>query len=996
MAPALTAEQLAIYRSKPSWAEARLYLDRPPIVFAAQVDLPSGALYPVTSVVTKNPSAGSIANVEEGMLVAFGTSPGKSDLGRTVIKGTSGGAVLLLPRTSNGKVDGTIDLLNNTYLVVLDHFPPWSWVPYIDPSTGVTKKYSDWDYATYGLKLLPICNIGWGCVYADQVDGSDVITLSVDTSGSFSPEGVAISSRLHDIKDGTYISGSSTSTAFTASFPVGRRWITSQVTDANGKTQKRRLLVVACKDGTAFEAITRFRLSGPLRQAVEGQSLSFEIFQDIPESEYVDGCAICYFVHEVYGEAEATLNSSVVKFSGWHHTESARVEARRTHLRRSTTIEALDTAGKLASLPAFPQVVENVASGAALWEQRTNANADNYLASLWLYHSNAAWLADFIWSGVGASYPFTRLGSNGGTLWEQMDGRAKAIGGYYRLLGDALGRVKVKIDPLTQEIADRTATNTIDLSEDDWVSLGWTGQRPARNHWLDGSAILAHASIVDATFVIAPGLTPGQGLGENSIGEMLVINQTKLSQVSGQAFLRENAPQSYFKIRLLHGGDASYEPLDFVRLTMSAETAAQRGLTFTNERFLIVEVETEFDNETGAQTKLLTLERETKGNAAFPLAPPPTDTGYTEPGLYFGTDLTVVPAAATPGDLVFAATFTHLGYTQNWTAGSPTYTAIPLPAGATAVRYVWLDPYSPRFQGTGLTVRAWLLTDNGLWYTSNLLSGSAVWTLKQSISPATGVIRPSTTVPGLVYVSFSTGTGNFTVQKLSAYGATIDWTYLPTAGNNVYGGMDIDHYGSDECLVAYRNTAGAFTGRVIARIVNGAATILRPNTDLNADAYFIQKPLKTFSGAENRSIGAGEAFIWSANPSENVIKTANGGTTYPNVAPTPFGYLSNFISSVCFTEDSNVMAIIDGSGRLYVSTDGGTNWTLRATDAALHSLTIGFWPTRVNGEIVLYFGGASQVGYSPDFGISRVNKNGTWATDVGAIGSGFISAIPIA
>lgn len=1016
MSQLLTTDQAATWRTHPQAIDPlRLWFDAPPVVFAALTNLASGALYPVDSVPVDTVTTGAIADVQPGMLICFGTAAGLSDLGRTIAKGSSGGAVLLFPRSSQGTVDGCVNLSDNIHVTVYDHYPVFAYHPYINPSTGVTYKFSDWDYATYGLHMLPIAilenagGVPYAHIYADDVDGSDILTLTFDASNSYGPEGASIAAYLWDVVDGTITVGADTDPAITATFPPGRRWISVAVTDDQGQSLTRRLLVVSCKDGTAYAPIQAF-VPGPILQRIEGLEWSFQIAQDVPESSYLDGAALCLFGHDEYDDVEDALGGSVVKFAGWHHTEDAGVEAQATYLQRRTTIHCLDTAGRLANLPAFPQIME--ASGTpALWEERSNPDVDKYLLYLWLYHSSAPTLANFSRSGLGASYPFQRLGSNGGTLFEQIDGRARAISGRYRLVADAYGRLKIKVDPWLQESGDRTSTFTVSLGEDDWRRAEWTGQRPPRFYWYNGSAIVASASTIASVFNIGPGNAPSQGLQPSDVGEMLVTSQTDCDRVVGQAYQRDNAPQSTFKIDLIHGGDARFEPLDIVQLTMSAETAAQRGLNFTNARCLIQQVETSFEPRTGIVRRSLVLERETIGTPAVPVIPPAVDTGYVDPGAYFPGDYTVFEAdpntvAAThEGGTVVALSDNDLGITINWLNSSPNWTAINGAGYTGSPLAIALDPFSD-FLGASQSgaLGAWLLTTAGLYYSSNILVASPVWVSKYTPSPAatSGILRPSTNFTGVLYVVWTNGNGanNGFVYgaKLTSYGSSSAWSVTLGSANNgdLTYGMDIDHYGSDEMLVTVRDLA-AHNDSTVQRVVGGSVTRLAGTSLANSgggtNLAFIQKPLFTFGGASNSSTGASEVFVYSG--SAIVKKSANGGTSVTDITPGGFSaQVPPTVSSICATDDPNVIAMTEQTGALYISTNAGSAWTLRTTDATGLNRTVGFFPRKVSGNYALYAGGTAKLMYSPDFGVTLFNKTGDWASAIGTIG-GFRAAIPL-
>ncbi|HUW14688.1 MAG TPA: hypothetical protein VM537_33515, partial [Anaerolineae bacterium] len=255
------------------------------------------------------------------------------------------------------------------------------------------------------------------------------------------------------------------------------------------------------------------------------------------------------------------------------------------------------------------------------------------------------------------------------------------------------------IDPMLQDSGSRTATVQATLEEADWQSIRYTHQRPPRAHWLRGEAILASNTTLAAIFCIAPGESPGQGETPFSQGEQLAPSQAALNACEGHRYGRHNAPQGYFSIILAEGDDQSIEPADmtWVRLNVSATTAAQRGLTFSNERGLVREMNVRYDHTRTGLVKSVELlwERETSGTPAVTVLLPagglpepewePPDTSYdpTPEAETFGDP----PGKPLDTSQVLVSRYPAVAWGANYNAhycswaefqtGTPTWTPLP-------------------------------------------------------------------------------------------------------------------------------------------------------------------------------------------------------------------------------------------------------------------------------------------------------------------------------
>jgi hypothetical protein len=643
-------------------------------------------------------------------------------------------------------------------------------------------------------------------------------------------------------------------------------------------------------------------------------------------------------------------------------------------------------------------------------------NLDKFLVYLWLYHSTASNNADFTWSATTTTYPFVRLNALGNSMYGQIDGRARAIG--YRLLSNAKGRCKVKKDPMLFDSGSRDSTNVISFTEADITSIAYTHQRPPRSHWNRGNAIVASTSAVNAVFCIAPGIVPSWGLSAGEIGENLVVSQTELNARVGHAYQRENAPETYVEVELLHAGDLGLEPLDFIRITLSSTYAAQRGLTWTTQRFMVVAINTDYDPTYGTKRVRLTLEKEIFGTPAETVIPP------TDPLPDFPTVTDLYPADASVGcddegslnscvgTMGLVLSDGNFARTTTWHtpsgSGGPTWTSVSMGTSGTVYTYA-VDPYSALYLGTGDEVDLWVATSVGIYKVSDVfgsISGSLQYTFVATAAWAT--------------IDASIAQQNWLVCALYSVTSGV-WTTRTTDGSTWSAEAQITAFHQDaglggiHPLVCSQTVAGiAWTGAYTA---TGSAGDTPPFSDGLASVY------KTVNHGANWTIvtsPTGFDFVNFAYGGMHIpqqsntpfyisgrdrtvtsydneyIYRDNGDGTYTDITPSTGGvpYHGFFPRSLSSCPINPLRLVLAGqrdntsSGDLratFVSEDRGDSWT-----AIVSNSSYTFAAIAGDNQNILYLAGANgAVAYSSNFGTtidSRIGDLSTSATVRGMVG----------
>lgn len=756
------ASALTLLPGRPA-IQPRLYLWQPEVVFAARVNWPT-ATYPLDLFDVDGVTVGAIEDARAGMTILLGSAPGLSDYGRQRIRKDGAGDRLFVGRSSRGTHDGELTVVDNAYVTVWDLRLLWAKIPYIAPPVdGVSEIFKDSDIPVEDHTEFPdpVANTGAG--FAATIDAiTGLITVLFNGQRSFAvAPGATLVSFLWNIKDGTLTSGSLTDDFIEATFPAGRRYVELTVTDSNGKSHTASCPVYA-RDPDADTSFAGFDIEGQIRATDQGQTVSIRALEDMPHITYPEGTLAMSWDREPTG----TADRQHMLIIGWLDTENAQSSRAKTGVLRDTTITILDGAAKVDTLPGFPQAMADDASRdtelipSITWNYMVNPNLDWYIIFLLYYHSTALEVLDFVGSGAGDDYPFALLASDGESLWNQVDRRARAFDPDYVLTCDRVGRLAVVPDPMIQVPADRTSVVQAAITEDEYSDIRFSRKHAPVVHWLRGSAILAqpYADLplvagvkqIQTVFSIAPGDAPGQGVGEVMRGEKLALSQASFNASVGNHYARANAPFGFLTLTLVQddsgpGSAVPWRELEpalkqWVTVNLDAEFAAQRGWTFSTARGLPRELSIRYNRTKTGTTRTieLTVEVETVGE--------PGQTVYKPVVPPVGEDplITVPPPMGLIGGQELLAGIGIDGYRYKTTdfqtlsgSGGPTWARDNLSIAATIYSWV-VDPFSPGYApgATSGAVNGWVVNDSDIYRVTDLF-GTTVATSVLTFAVAT-------------------------------------------------------------------------------------------------------------------------------------------------------------------------------------------------------------------------------------------------------------------
>jgi hypothetical protein len=486
----------------------------------------------------------------------------------------------------------------------------------------------------------------------------------------------------------------------------------------------------------------------------------------------------------------------------------------------------------------------------------------------------------------------------------------------------------------------------------------------------------------------------------------LARSQDDLNQCAGHRYARLNAPQTPFTFGLVSsngGSDLGIEPaaMTWVKMTIAASVAAQRGLTFTEARGLPLEVNISYQYErTGlARNTVMLWERETEGDVpgvtyTLPDAPPPSE---TEPPPY---DPTPPPTGGGDGfGTCYVMGDDTLARTRALSATEPAYDDES--GSPTGTFFDWiLDPWSP-------ATRGWMLTSDGVWEFTDLDTDTPTVTQildNATVQSDTGrassrfwfKIEASINLEDYIAVLVGTdGSGTSFNRLYCAY--TVD-----AGANWSYGLLDNTGGGGG----SMRPAGGlAVCPRLISGDVMLQAAVYRTELFVGEDIYIYQSDDKGANWSQVNNLNydghpdGGHCLIipFNGNPSgliawaafrtdsttAQIYKTTDGWSTFSTISlpSTTGGNTDTFVKRLgieIFVQDGDQVAIWNSENRLFKSTNGSSFTEVSFTGyvPGTHGAVVAAGGFPYNGSQYYIFTANRYVFVTTDGGQTWTDKSG--------------------
>lgn len=438
-----------------------------------------------------------------------------------------------------------IEWADDDVFIIYDVWEPWSIPTNQAVIDDVTTYYKDWDieFTDNATSFPPKSNITQG--WAGFLDDSGNADVYFRSRAIPMASGASIASVLWDIGDGTYQSGSSSSTEITARFDsTGFRWVKCTATDDNGKTGVMRVPVWTF--GGGYLPIYNLEVRRRSFEVRDGQT-DLELFE-IPmgSSDIVEGTQVCLFSRQWINGAEVTddLGSFFpgrrqIRFTGWiiKDTVDWNPEA-------GSVSFSVGTIGKAAdNLPGYGTFLQDVDT-AEDWHKLAGLTVRNSLFFLLEWHTNLNQLAYIEYLNSSATDPGPYIGGREFTaappLKQLEQAMLKPRGVFVRVGCTRWGSIHFRYDPQELNASDRAyvpqVTHLFRSDRYNELTIGKTTRPRVNSVW--GGGIYYDGTDATPYRARSPGKIGREAARRDRADHLIITAQDQLNELLG-AYLGE-------------------------------------------------------------------------------------------------------------------------------------------------------------------------------------------------------------------------------------------------------------------------------------------------------------------------------------------------------------------------------------------------------------------------------------------------------------------------
>ena len=655
MARAMTPTEEAYLRSEKQFSLLYLAFGSPATVFTARVNGVPSSNDRVAEIDYDGGSPGYGSALAD-QTVLIGSTPGAYDRGIARLRGTLSGASGTMKIGEESEIEWT----DNDYLTVLDEFALWprhlritsGGVVYVDYEIAYSNQHSACD---------PVPVLGPPPV--KRLTGSTV-DVDFDASDSWVP-GSAISAYAWSAPGASATSGMSTATPTITYNATGRHRVSCTLTAANGAT------FTGYRYARIFDEsdppTTNFRLDDCAGDWGRGEwSFRVTMFDEARLSEVRDRAQVILFARDWYGGTEVSIgpvdDRENVGVVGWIAGESIKWNPEQGSV--SFTVQGPQF--WMGKMMGFPAGIENCSSTPAAWTEYKDLTLDAGLWHFLHWRTTATRCMDV--SLTGDTRKISVFDSPAASLWQQISQESeRAILAHPAC--DRYGRLFVQVDSNLMPESDRGAIPIVQAL----TTQDWRDQIDIERHVVDEAALVDMSGVAytggsSATplFSLSPGHVFRRYGAVQRRERLALANQTDANELCGLLAGKANNEYPNVDIRLA----ANHRALDicphqYITLTV-AETDTERGISFTDKKFVPRRVSLRHNPDTGTLTTDITVEGYTTAELAVTGDPPPSPPAPPDPEL--PPDPTPAPTPGLwEGDVKAAVAWngSQIGYTSD-------------------------------------------------------------------------------------------------------------------------------------------------------------------------------------------------------------------------------------------------------------------------------------------------------------------------------------------
>jgi len=953
VARAATSPELALYRTPGKASKWRAAIYQPHVIYTARINQ-SFSTFDSILELTYDAGSGSLPGVLSDMTLLVGSSAGAHDVGIVRIRAADA-TKFYIGETSD------VAFADNQYLTVIDDFGLWA--RHVLISSGVS--YMDGGVAYSNQHALPDPTPIMGSNRVLKLTGASV-SAAFDFSVSYVIDGTAITGYSCSAPGSSSSSGMTTATPTISWNSVGWKKVYLTVTGANGKSFFAVRNIFIWNDDNLPP---RVQIGTP-RQDAETGGWEFELtVLDECDVDTIRDHALVILINEDYfGGTQSNIGpvagAENIELEGWIARETISWNPEKG-LVQFTAYTAHYWFGQI---PAFPDGVEFTTTTPSAWTQFQDLTVAKGLWHFLHWRTTATRVMDlFLPDDTKYTTEVSSLASN---LWEQI--REMAFLQIYARAGvNAWNQLFIEVHPQLVPLASRTWATVLTITKQDWrAEINFERVTKTECAVVSLSGVAVNSSGVGASyFALSPGHAYPHYGAIDVQDRLLVSGQSQANQLAG--LYRGWRNNAFPEIPIALAADIRLiDCFPRAKCAIVIDAAdTPRGIAFSGN-LLPTAVSIVTDPETGHVHREVSFEAETfediSTNGDVPggradVSIPPTPSFPPLPDFPVILPGTITPSPNGPtAALIHDATYGML-YTADFDAASPTW--ITVNAGLTTAQYQAINNFFVCPNGA-FYVALCLVVDS-----SNYLSRPFFIARAPSIGGTFTVLFDEPSIrPAVIALQqwglFSAAHNPLASEEVGFVMGQVgvNKKFWHGAGSSFSAGAVVDSGSFFQSGLTYGFGYWLHT-RInhFSKIAPGGGSVVTTGSP-GIDGLVT---VGQFLG-HVRASTTGRTFHQKAGGGGYVVGDNNLGTVTP--------YTDSAFNGQGFASDAAGLYLMTtyGVGARGRSSDGGVTWL------TIPSLPFGSWWFANGGDSNRWAAaGGSSVRYSPDFGVTWLNKEGS-------------------
>lgn len=613
----LSDNQMETVRTRPQKAGLDLFIFEPQPVLHAQIN---GSVAKGDRIIPYVYITGSYSDIESGMTMLVGTSPGLEDVGRIRVKSADDSNIIV-------SENDNLRWVNGQYLTVLKYWEVWPIHPRMIQNPNNVEDiifYKDYDDPHIQQNNNYGSFINMGC-HAPVLLENGTADVYYSASGTSNLRGQGLS-YLWTFEGGTP-SSSTSHTPGMVSYDTEGDFVTRlRVTSTAGAVDySYRYVSVRSRVGqgekTPIKNWEMGEVSGGRNEA--GYTVEFVLHEMV---ELFEGAVVMLRMENHYGTQKISLGGNSIGrenvfFCGYIDKGSIEYNYKTSQVRfTASTIH-----NRMKQATSFSVSVESV-KNASVWYEAKDMDVRRAIYHYLRYHSTVLQVADF--SFKGTDYPIQFFDADRGSLFDAVDSlmQSALVG---TLCSDRQGNLFAEVSP--KAYSDPTGTfasqKVMSIINRDWMGTPKIEERLYDNlSYMEAGGIAysgANTGTFKALLAEAPGVPSFHGSVEKISG-LALDSQSQLNTLVGHLWANQNSKYPSIQIDGTNTfTNLDVAPYEVVQIDVSAEDTV-RGEEISG-LYIPSQISWKYDSKRGTLLPSITFESLVNGAPGRTITIPPPE-----------------------------------------------------------------------------------------------------------------------------------------------------------------------------------------------------------------------------------------------------------------------------------------------------------------------------------------------------------------------------------